>query len=297
MNICNVTAVIPTYKRLDQLLKTLEKILLCNPQPNEIIIHIDANDTQTEEGLKNHINNSNFNFQNIKIIKNPLHVGPGGGRNIAINQSSNPIIASFDDDSYPLDTDYFQQLINIFDSFPKAAVITAKIFHINETITPTELNAKWVSDFIGCGCAYRKEVFQQTSGYVNLPIAYGMEEVDLSLRLHDMGWSVLESYLLRVFHNTQLEHHQNPHITAASIANQILLTYLRYPIIFWWLGIGQCISRIFWLVKHGRTSGILTGLILIPKLVQKYHQERQPISSKSLLNYLYLRKNTYSIFE
>ncbi|WP_071191350.1 glycosyltransferase family 2 protein [Trichormus sp. NMC-1] len=289
MNTCKVTAIIPTYNRLSQLVETLEKILECNPCPDEIIIHIDGNDTTTEPGLKN------LNLPSIKIIKSSVQVGPGGGRNIAIAHANNPIVASFDDDSYPLDTDYFERLTNLFNSFPTAAVIAANIFHIHETITPAQLTGTWGSNFIGCGCAYRKEVFQQTTGYVNLPVAYGMEEVDLSLRLHDMGWGILESSWLRVFHNTQLEHHNNPRITAASIANQMLLAYLRYPILFFWLGIGQCMSRIFWLIRHGRTSGIVEGLFLIPKLIRQYHQQRQPISAKSLLSYLHLRRNTLPV--
>jgi GT2 family glycosyltransferase len=289
MNTCKITVVIPTYNRCEQLLETLEKVLECNPKPDEIIIHIDGNDITTETGLKN------SKFDNIKIINNSHQVGPGGGRNLAIAQATNSIVASLDDDSYPIDKDYFYRLQILFNYFPQAAVIGAKVFHINEKIVADKLTAKSVSDFIGCGCAYRKEVFQQTSGYVPLPLAYGMEEVDLSLRLHHLGWSIIESSWLRVFHNTQLEHHNNPRITAASIANQILLAYLRYPLFFWWLGIGQCISRIFWLILHGRTSGILQGLFIVPKLIRQHHQQRQIISVKSLISYEFLRRNTGSL--
>ncbi|GAX34322.1 glycosyltransferase family 2 protein [Nodularia sp. NIES-3585] len=289
MNTCEITVVIPTYNRLPKLLETLEKILECNPRPNEIIIHIDGNDTITEQGLQNR------KFPEIKIIKNHLQVGPGGGRNIAISHATNSIIASFDDDSYPIDTDYFYRLQVLFKNFPKAAAIAASIYHINETIIDDALTAKWVSDFVGCGCAYRKEIFQQTSGYVNLAVAYGMEEVDLSLRLHNMGWGVLESSWLRVFHNTTLEHHGNPKITASSIANQILLAYLRYPTQFWWLGIGQCINRIIWLIRHRRTAGIAEGVFAIPKLIRRHYQQRQVVSAKSLLSYLQLRKKAITV--
>jgi GT2 family glycosyltransferase len=289
MNTCNVTVVIPTYNRLPKLLETLEKVLECHPQPNEIIIHIDGNDTITEYGLKN------SKFQNIKIIKNPGQVGPGGGRNIAIAHATNSIVASLDDDSYPIDKDYFYRLQVLFDTFPKAAVIAANIFHINEPVTDDKLTAKWVSDFVGCGCAYRKEIFQQTQGYVELPVAYGMEEVDLSLRLHNMEWGILESSWLRVFHNTTLEHHGNPKITAASITNQALLAYLRYPAQFWWLGIAQCINRILWLIRHGRTAGITEGVFAIPKLIRRHHQKRQIVSAQSLLSYLQLRKKAVTV--
>lgn len=287
MNFCQVTAVIPTYGRAAPLLHTLEQIVACTPAPDEIIIHIDNSDRFTEESLKN----SQFNsYKSIRVILSSTHVGPGGGRNTAIAQAKNSIVASFDDDSYPIDSDYFARLMQLFEQFPKAAVIGSAIFHQNETVLPDEYQATWAADFVGCGCAYRREIFLQTGGYVPLPLAYGMEETDLSLRLHDRGWGVLQTSWLRVFHDTRLEHHNSPKITAASIANQALLAYLRYPVGLWWLGGVQCLSRVSWLMRHQRWNGILTGLAAIPSLLRQQHHYRQTVSAQSLLSYLRLRR-------
>lgn len=288
MNSCNVTAVIPTYNRPQKLLEALEKISKCVPHPNEIIIHIDGNDTTTEPVLQN------SGFKDIVIVKNSAQVGPGGGRNLAIARAKNEIVASFDDDSYPIDSDYFARLVQLFEIFPKASVIGSAIFHQHEPILPDQKTASWVADFVGCGCAYRRDVFLRTKGYVQIPLAYGMEETDLSLRLHHLEWGVVHSPWLRVFHDTKLEHHNNPKITAASIANQALLVYLRYPVILWWLGGIQCLNRVFWLIRHQRWNGILTGLVLIPGLIQQQHHHRQVVSAKSLLSYLRLRRTGIS---
>lgn len=285
MNTCNVSVVIPTYNRSDQLLEAIEKILECDPQPDEIIVHVDAGDRVTEPAIQN------SPFQNIIILKSDTQMGPGGGRNKAISHAKHAIIASFDDDSYPLDKDYFDRLIYLFEAFPKAAVIGAAIYHIDEPIQPDEETAQWESAFVGCGCAYRKEIFQQTQGYVALPVAYGMEEVDLSLRLHAMDWGILISPWLRVFHDTRLAHHSSPKVTAASIANLALLAYLRYPPSLWWLGLMQCFNRIIWLVRHGRWAGICKGVIMIPMHLWQHHQYRQPIASQSLFSYLKLRRS------
>ncbi|MBD2028211.1 glycosyltransferase [Leptolyngbya sp. FACHB-711] len=284
MSTCPITVAIPTYRRSEQLLRTLRQIQQCVPQPDEIIVHIDNNDSDTESVLQSH------EFTNVVIIKSSIQVGPGGGRNIAIVRAKHSIVASFDDDSYPIDSDYFARLIQLFEMFPKAAVIGSAIFHQNEMITADEYTATWAADFVGCGCAYRKEVFLQTKGYVPLPLAYGMEETDLSLRLHHLGWGTLYSPWLRVFHDTKLEHHNSPKITAASIANQALLTYLRYPMSLWWLGGMQCVSRVSWLMRHQRWSGILTGLVSIPRLIRQQHSHRQTVSAQSLLSYLRLRR-------
>jgi GT2 family glycosyltransferase len=285
MNTCNVSVVIPTYNRPDQLLEAIEQILECDPKPKEIIVHIDAGDNVTEQAIHR------STFQNIIILKSTTQMGPGGGRNKAIAHAKYPIVASFDDDSYPLDKDYFDRLLHLFAVFPKAAVIGAAIYHKDESVSPDEKTAQWESAFVGCGCAYRKEAFQQTNGYVALPVAYGMEEVDLALRLHAMDWGILTSPWLRVFHNTRLEHHSSPKVTAASIANLALLAYLRYPPSLWWLGLMQCLNRVVWLVRHGRWAGIGKGIMIIPMHLWQHQQHRQPIASQSLFSYLKLRRS------
>jgi len=289
MNNCNISVVIPTYQRSEQLLKAINQLLECDPCPDEIIIHIDGGDTVTESMLQT------SELQNIVMLRSSTQMGPGGGRNRAIAQAKHPIIASFDDDSYPIDKDYFQRLLNLFEAYPNAAVIAAAIYHQNETIAPDQRSDTQVADFVGCGCAYRQSVFQQTSGYVPLPLAYGMEEVDFSLRLHAMGWQVVQSQWLRVFHDTKLEHHQRPQVTAASIANQALLTYLRYPTELWWLGIAQCLNRIIWLIQHQRFSGIFGGIWMIPQLIKANYSHRQTVSSDSLQSFINLRRHSIPI--
>jgi GT2 family glycosyltransferase len=284
MRNCEITVVIPTYQRPEQLLKALAQIETCDPSPSQIIVHIDGNDAVTEPALLN------SSFQSVEILHSPQQVGPGGGRNRAIAAAKHEIVASFDDDSYPLDPDYFARLLQLFGAFPEAAVIGAGIYHQNEPVAKAERKAQWVASFVGCGCAYRKSAFLQTNGYVQLPVAYGMEEVDLSLRLYDLGWGILESSWLRVFHDTELTHHSHPRIVSASISNQMLLAYLRYPILLWWLGIIQSVSRIIWLIRHGRFAGILTGILTIPRLIRLNHTARQTVSAKSLLSYHRLRR-------
>lgn len=288
MNQCGVTVAIPTYQRIEKLLITLEKIWACNPQPNEIIIHVDYGDRSTAQVIQE-------KYPEIIIITSETQMGPGGGRNKIINIAKNNLIASFDDDSYPLDHDYFSRLVTLFEQLPQAAVIGAAVFHLGESIQPEQYTAAITSNFIGCGCGYRRDFFQQTTGYVALPLAYGMEEVDLALRLTDLDRQIIHSPWLRVLHNTHLEHHRQPQITAATIANQILLTYLRYPLTWWWLGLFQGLNRIIWSLKAQRFAGILSGIISIPQLIWQYQGDRRAVTSKSLRKYLQYRREIITI--
>ena len=286
MTTCDISVVIPTYQRPEDLVVAIEKITACEPCPDEIIVHIDYGDKITKPQLES----LSQSTTDIVIIQGDRRVGPGGGRNKSIKKAKHNIIASFDDDSYPLDLDYFSRLLKLFKQYPKAAVVGAAIYHRNETILPEKYEANWEHSFVGCGCAYRRELFLETGGYVELPVAYGMEEVDLSLRLYNKDWHVLVSPWLRVFHDTDLTRHGNPKITAASISNQILLTYLRYPVLLWWIGLGQMLSRILWLVRNQRFAGIGMGLVNIPGLIAKNRQYRSVVKAENLKAFLRLRR-------
>jgi len=289
---CPVTVVIPTYQRPDQLLVALDKIVRCRPRPSEIVIHIDAGDRTTQSAVAQAALDS-IESLSVKVIQSEVSAGPGGGRTRAIAHATHEFIASFDDDSYPLDSDYFSRLMHLFKAFPRAAIIGAAIFHIGEEILLDTQKTQQVPDFIGCGCAYRKSIFQQTCGYLPLTVAYGMEENDLALQVADLDdWIIVKSDWLRVFHDTELTHHSSAKVTAASIANLALLAYLRYPASFFLLGVAQCLNRVKWLIQHRRFKGIFRGVVSIPALIFKHRQRRSPVTSQALVAYRALHRES-----
>ena len=279
---CPVTVGIPTYRRSAQLQQSLEAIARCDPAPAETIIHVDGGDAATRAALER-------DFPHVRPLGSSERVGPGGGRNRIVAAASHSLVASFDDDSYPCERDYFARLEALFAQYPQAAVLAALIVHRGER--EDAATEAWTADFVGCGCAYRREAFLQTSGYLCLPLAYGMEEADLALRLNALGWQILKTPQLRVFHNTQLEHHNQPAVTAASIANQALLAYLRYPALLWGLGLLQCLNRIRWLLRHGRRRGVLQGIRQIPGLLYRHRQQRQALTARSIWHYRHRQRH------
>ena len=279
-----ITAIVTAYQRINQTLVTLRNLQDCQPPPAEILVHVDGNQTACAAAIQKE-------FPGVRVLLSAENLGPGGGRNKLIAAASHPIVSSFDDDSYPLDADYFGSLATLFARHPAASVVTARVYERGTNLEPaTELD-EWVSDFCGGACAYRREAFLQTGGYVPLPVAYGMEEVDLALRLHARAGRVLRSQRLRVFHDTDLARHGSPQITAASICNLALLTYLRYPRRLWIIGAAQCFNRILWLVRHGRCRGILSGLLGIPRALIQNRHHRARLSASAVRSYLKLRRS------
>lgn len=279
-----VTAIVTGYRRIDQLLKTLRVLKDCDPAPAEILVHIDGGERDTAAAVQRV-------FPDISVLVSDGHVGPGGGRNRLVAAAAHSVVASFDDDSYPIDRDYFDRVRQVFADYPEAWVADARVFHLHEPVQPEASAAEWVADFTGCGCSYRRSRFLETGGYVPLPTAYGMEEVDFGLRVHALGGRVVKSGRLRVFHDTDLSHHADPAITSASIVNIALLAYLRYPSSMWAIGVAQCVNRIQWLLRHGRRRGVLQGLAAIPAAIAAHRDERRPLTSSAVRSFLQLRRH------
>lgn len=282
-----VSAIVTAYERLEQTLTTIGRLQACRPAPGEILVHVKAADDPIARSI-------HLKFPAVRVMASG-NIGPGGARNALVTATRHPIVASFDDDSYPMDADYFRRLEALFAAFPDAAVVTARIFHLHETVAPATPAAEWGADFSGGACAYRRERYLDVGGYLPLPDAYNMEEVDFALRLHARGGKVLATRWLRVFHDTDLARHADPAVTAASISNLALLAYLRYPAALAVIGAAQCANRIQWLMRHGRRRGILAGLTGIPGQLWRHRHERRPLSAATVRSYLSLRRHPVAV--
>src|SRR5688500_2763793 len=279
----NISAIVTAYERVDQTLNTLRILEACDPKPDEILVHVDANRIECEKAIR-------VAFPQVTIVVSEERVGPGGGRNKLVAAANHEFVASFDDDSYPIDSDYFARVLQLFDRFPDASIICASLYHAGEAIGLDERNAQWTADFSGGACVYRRDAFINAGGYVPLPGACGMEETGLARRLHSRGGKILSSSWLRVFHDTDLQRHAQPHVTAGSIANLALLAYLRYPVSLWSIGVWQCLNRVLWLLRHGRHRGLWRGLTMIPGHLRAHRSFRLTVSNRAVRSYLALRR-------
>jgi len=278
-----VGAIVTAFDRIEQTLRTVGRLLACDPPPAQVLVHVDGNQVACADAVT-------AAFPGVRVLVSAGRVGPGGGRNLLMAAASAPIIASFDDDSYPLDRDYFARVRDLFARFPEAAVVAGRVFHVGEAVSPGTMAAAWGADFSGGAASYRRDRFVDAGGYVPLVTAYGMEEVDLALRMHAKGDRVLQSQWLRVFHDTDLARHADPAVTAASIANIALLAFLRYPVALWFVGLAQLGNRIQWLLRHGRRHGVLAGIWSTPGYLLAHRSRRQPLPIAAVRSYLALRR-------
>ncbi len=272
-----VSVVIPTFKRRDVLAETLTALRQCRPAPGEILVMVDFGDRETRAALEPR-------FPEVRWNEAGERLGPGGARNILLAMARFPYVASFDDDSSPIDPDYFAGVVAIFEAHPQAGAVAAgAIVHDGEQDSPVSRAIVLVSEFVGCGAAIRRDAFLETSGYLPLELAYGAEEVDVSLQLLDKGWLILKSGELRVRHRTARAHQATPEVTSAHISNTALVGYLRYPLVLWTLVVLQVGRRVYWSVRNGRSAGVLRGLASIPGNLWRHRAQRSPVKASVIL--------------
>lgn len=260
---------------MDELLYTLERVKSCSPPAREIIVHVDAGDHFSADAVRSA-------FSDVRVIQSADTLGPGGSRNRLMAIASSETIVSLDDDSFPLDPDFFDAVHVSMEDHPKAAVIAMNIIHDGEELTERRNEVREVAHFVGCGCAYRKSAFMDTLGYAPVQPAYGVEEADMALQLLDRGWSIVHDYNLRVRHATSRAHHASASITSAHISNIALLAFLRYPARYWPLGLAQVLNRVIWSIRNKRYSGIINGILTIPSKLWRFRRLRRAVRPSTM---------------
>jgi GT2 family glycosyltransferase len=282
-NTVPVAVIIPTYNRGMAVISVLEKILECDPQPAEIWVHVDLADGALERVLHRR-------FPDVGVLTSSVRLGPGGGRHQCLLACTTPFAVSFDDDSYPVDADFFFSVSQLFSEHPHVAIFGASISHRYET--PKYRTGDLIScpRYIGCGYAVRMAAYRRVRGHIPRPVPYRMEECDLSLQLFANGWQIYEAKDLRVFHDTDLKHHRSSEVTSGIIANVGLYAFLHYPLTAWPLGAAQVANQIAYVIRMGRLRGICSGLLSIPAECYRNRQYRKPVTWPTLKRFRHFLK-------
>lgn len=281
------SAIVPTHARFDLLARTLDRLLACEPAPAEILVHVDAGNSALRDAVTEH-------YPQVRCLFSETRLGPGGSRNRLLAAATHDWVASFDDDSYPAQADWFARAAELVRAFPDAAVLSAAS-HAPEW---QSLQLRRIGVFSGCGCVFHKPWFLRTRGFVPLAIAYGMEEVDLSLQLHALGGRLIHDPLLRVNHEPAPDRPApGTREAALGLVNTLLLPWLRYPVALWPVGLLQGLSKIRWMLAHGQGGAVLPGLRLTPDLLREQAARVQRVPVRSLLSWLRLRRQPQDLGE
>jgi GT2 family glycosyltransferase len=145
--------------------------------------------------------------------------------------------------------------------------------------------------FSECGCAIRKEVFDEV-GFFWDSLFFGGEGEELSLRIWDAGYRILYSPDSIIYHrvsqNQRVEGCERQYYT---LRNMLYIYLLRYP--WWMLPIYIPIKTLIALIRALRRKCVkvtLGALLDVLKLLPSLLKERQPIKSQTGRQYMRLQR-------
>lgn len=176
---------ITTHNRRDELARTLAQLARLDPPPDEILVCADGCTDGTAEFVRE---------QNpgIRLLTHDTALGSVASRNELIGASACEVVASFDDDSYPLDLDFVARVRDSFRKSPRLAVLSfaQRTDEHPETLTLADLGpARFVGSFANSAAAIRRSAFEELGGYPGF-FFHAYEEPDFALRCVCAGWQV-----------------------------------------------------------------------------------------------------------
>lgn len=214
-----LSIVVPTKNRPESLRRLLESLPRQDYQPYEVIVVDDASDPPASDTLK------------AKVIRREVSGGPGPARNDGIAASHGSFIAGFDDDCEITDPGVLMRAVEILERYPRcgAVAFTQTDAHGHAwpgaQVTGSSVPC-YAPHFFGFGYVLRAEAIRQVGGFA---LGYYHEEIEVSLRLWDAGWSVIHDPGLAVAHHHEWHGRDWKAINRRVLCNTILTALLRYP--------------------------------------------------------------------
>jgi glycosyltransferase involved in cell wall biosynthesis len=275
-----LTVIIPAHQRVQKLLHTLGVVFACSPVPEEVLVHVDGGSQEVREAVI-------ARFPKVKLLESLSLLGPGGARDRMIRQAKHEWVATFDDDSFPELPGFFARVMADIQRFPEAAVLSWDTLSDESA----KLGFHHIAVFSGCGSVFNRTWYLRTKGFLPRVVAYGFEEVDVSLQLHCLGGRVIYDPHLRVIHDHPMPAVVPSEIVAGAILNAFLFPLVRYPLLLLPWAWFSALRYAFRTLLNGGREGVLQALRRFPAEVGDILPLRTPLPLTGVLGWLRLRRH------
>lgn len=196
-----VSFLIVTKHRANDLRLTLHKLqTLINASIHEVLVFIDG--CQETEGLIN-------NFDWVKWTISKKSIGASPARNVLYKEAIGTIFIGLDDDAHPISPDFIMSVENCFKQNTNLGIIAFQevrgLFASDaEAIKHSKaLKSHYTGDFVGCGFAIRKKVYDATNGFPVWMDIYG-EESAVAIETLEAGYTILYQPEIKVNHRVNV---------------------------------------------------------------------------------------------
>ena len=188
-------------KELEYTLNVLEEII--DFSKHEVLIFLDGC-TDDSLVLKN-------KYKWVKWYSSEKSLGASAARHQLYPKGQGQFLIGLDDDAHPIHSDFIDQTVSIFGKYSNVGIIAFKEVKGVFSSEAEALNQAGVeeeeyfcNEFIGCGFAIRKDVYNATNGFPVWIDIYG-EESCVSIEVMAMGYDIVYSNKIKVNHRVDKE--------------------------------------------------------------------------------------------
>lgn len=277
-----LSVVILTYKRQDELLRTLATVVSTNSGNVEVIV-VNNNPDDTGEVLSQR-------YPHVQYIETGGNIGCEA-RNIGVERTSADIVVTIDNDVHMKGAEFVENIIEFFRRHERAGCVNFKVLRpdgelsLRDWCHPRD-HVKWSdtefqTDHISEGAsAFRKKAFKAAGGYF-APFFIGHEGPDLGFRLMKGGYEMWYTPTVETLHYASSDARPNWRAYYYNTRNNIWLAYRHFPAIYAIRYIAfYSVMMFVYAVKARQINaffkGMKEGVLRLTKL------ERIPLGEKSM---------------
>lgn len=279
---------IVSRNRKAELRKTLNILkMYLKKEKEEMLVFLDACNDGSED-LKNE-------FPWVRWYASKEICGASKARNILYTKAKGDIYIGFDDDSHPLQKNFTQIAESLFQKNPNAGIIAFKEVKgqfIEDEAIPQEMLLEeedfYTKDFMGCGFAIRKEVYDKTRGFPRWIDIYG-EEICLAMEVLDLGCDILFTHKISVNHRVDLQARRNTGGNYFRFQKQLTntayfyLIYYPFPLLLTKIGRLYLLNFKKYAIKDiNYFKGWLNALVGVPVKLRTILPHRKPVTRQIL---------------
>ncbi|MFI1772219.1 glycosyltransferase family 2 protein [Thalassobellus citreus] len=197
------TILIVSKNRKEELKYTLDVLYsMISLSVHEVLIFLDGCIDNSEALIKE--------YEWVKWYVSNVSIGASAARQRLYKNAKGDILIGLDDDAHPLHNDFIERTSKIFELYPNVGIIAYRelkgIFCGEKDIeNKLKVNKQeyYTKEFIGCGFAIRKDVYEETRGFPVWIDIYG-EESCVSVEVIENGYDILFSNRVTVNHRVDI---------------------------------------------------------------------------------------------
>jgi len=225
-----ISVVILTYKRQDELLRTLRSVYDQTSVEMEIVV---VNNNPDDTGLL-----LASEFPKVRYIDIGGNIGCEA-RNLGVAAARADIVVTLDNDVNMRGADFAEKIIDFFERQETAGCVNFKVLKPDGSLSlrdwchPRDYQFwsghEFLTDHISEGAsAFRKSAFSEVDGYY-APFFIGHEGPDLCLRLMKLGYGIWFTPTVKVVHHASTDARPSWRPYYYNTRNNIWLAYRHYP--------------------------------------------------------------------